>query len=194
MTRQQEPYRNLYIADLHFSHKGILKSRPFASVDEMNETLLRNWRMRVNPQDRVFILGDLFAWEKHPEHILERLTGRLTLIEGNHDAVFLRRIHPERYFEGVYQTLTVEDRGRRLRLTHIPDPALLTGDVDHLLYGHLHANPWRHSVFWPALRDAGPRALNVGLDVALAVGGFASPAPLEAWQAYNQMLKERIKT
>ena len=32
-----------YTADLHFHYAPLLSSRPFATVAEMDETLIRNW-------------------------------------------------------------------------------------------------------------------------------------------------------
>ena len=32
-----------YTADLHFLYEPLLSSRPFATVEEMDETLIRNW-------------------------------------------------------------------------------------------------------------------------------------------------------
>lgn len=51
-----------FTADTHFGHENIIKfcDRPFASVEEMDETLIANWNGRVRANDTVFILGDMF--------------------------------------------------------------------------------------------------------------------------------------
>ena len=50
-------------SDLHFNHENILKyepvSRPFATVEEMNEVLIQNWNSKIKPEDIVYVLGDL---------------------------------------------------------------------------------------------------------------------------------------
>ena len=64
-----------YIADTHFGHENILKlcGRPFASLQEMNETLISAWNERVTGNDTVFILGDLFYRCEDPESILRQI-------------------------------------------------------------------------------------------------------------------------
>ena len=51
-----------FTSDLHFNHKRIIEyeptTRPFASVEEMNETLIKNWNSVVQPEDTVYVLGD----------------------------------------------------------------------------------------------------------------------------------------
>ena len=77
-----------FTSDHHFGHKGIIKhaKRPFASVEEMNETLILRWNEKVKKNDIVYHLGDigLMASSKLAE-ILERLNGKIHLIKGNHD-------------------------------------------------------------------------------------------------------------
>ena len=53
--------KNFYIADLHFGHKNIIRydNRQFASVDEMDNTLIKNWNSVVSNDDTVYILGDI---------------------------------------------------------------------------------------------------------------------------------------
>ena len=50
-----------FIADPHFGHENILKlcDRPFSSVEEMDELLIRRWNETVSDEDTVYLLGDL---------------------------------------------------------------------------------------------------------------------------------------
>ncbi|MBP5230316.1 MAG: hydrolase, partial [Clostridia bacterium] len=63
-----------FIADTHFGHKNILRicGRPFETIEEMNETLIRNWNERVRGSDTVYIVGDMFFRCLDPEPILKR--------------------------------------------------------------------------------------------------------------------------
>lgn len=55
--------RIYYISDLHFGHSNIIRfdNRPFSNVQEMEETIVKNWNERVAKDDVVYILGD-FCW------------------------------------------------------------------------------------------------------------------------------------
>ena len=70
---------------MHFDHHNVIKycNRPFQNVEEMNETITRNWNNTVNKQDEVYILGDISF--NNADKYLERLNGRKYLIRGNHD-------------------------------------------------------------------------------------------------------------
>lgn len=74
-----------FTADHHFGHKRIIElaHRPFASVEEMDETMIALWNDRVAPGDMVYHLGD-FAFTEHTPY-LRRLKGQKRLIVGNHD-------------------------------------------------------------------------------------------------------------
>ena len=49
-----------WTSDYHFSHANIIKycDRPFESVEEMNEAIIKRHNERVKPEDTVFFLGD----------------------------------------------------------------------------------------------------------------------------------------
>ena len=57
---------NYYISDMHLGHKNVLKfdSRPFQSVEEMNEALIINWNRKVTDEDDVWVLGDFAIVQK----------------------------------------------------------------------------------------------------------------------------------
>lgn len=82
--------RVFFTADHHFGHEGIIRmcGRPFASVREMDDTLVANWNAVVRPADEVWHLGD-FAHRIEPKRmraIFSRLNGSKHLVIGNHDA------------------------------------------------------------------------------------------------------------
>jgi calcineurin-like phosphoesterase family protein len=77
-----------FTADTHFGHTNIIRhcGRPFTSVKEMDQTLLRNINDRVKPSDTLYHLGD-FAFGAGGPAIYRRYIKcrRLILIIGNHD-------------------------------------------------------------------------------------------------------------
>ena len=79
----------LFTADTHFGHAGAiaLYRRPFASVADMDRTMIERWNAAVEPEDVVWHLGD-FAVRQKPERIaalLAGLNGTKHLIAGNND-------------------------------------------------------------------------------------------------------------
>ena len=74
---------NYFTSDLHLGHRNIIRlcNRPFATIEEMDETLIRNWNAKVTNGDTVYILGDLlFRNEKSAEEYLKQLKGKKHLI------------------------------------------------------------------------------------------------------------------
>jgi calcineurin-like phosphoesterase family protein len=77
-----------FTADQHFYHTNIIKytSRPFDSVEEMNEVMIERWNKVVKNGDTVYQLGDfaLCSTEKADE-IRKKLNGNILFIPGGHD-------------------------------------------------------------------------------------------------------------
>lgn len=148
------------ISDTHFGHKNILTFtrqdgspvRPFASVEEMNETMIQRWNEVVRPQDHVYHLGDV-VMHKRDLPIVGRLNGHKRLLGGNHDIHKTKEYY--QYFEEIKGVRVFEKLD--LILSHFPlHPESLRGNWVNV-HGHTHNNV-------PALHF-GPRYLNVSVEM-----------------------------
>lgn len=74
-------------SDLHFGHdkEFLWKPRGFASVEEMNQTIVKNWNSVVSAEDHVYILGDLMLGSLDNINWVRQLNGNLHIVLGNHD-------------------------------------------------------------------------------------------------------------
>ena len=135
-----------YISDLHFYHSNIIKlsSRPFESVEDMNEILINNWNKTVTNDDTVYFLGD-FSFkcnQNQADKILEQLNGKKYFIKGNHDKeTWLNRIKEKHLIEDWFYYKEIADNNRRVILCHYPLHSwngLYRGSYH--LYGHVHNN------------------------------------------------------
>ena len=153
-----------FISDPHFGHFNIIRlcRRPFASLEEMDETLLARWNRKVGNADRVFILGDLFFRAQAPEETLKRLKGRKTLVLGNHDNSWTGQVDLSRYFEGVHTMLETTDGARPLTLCHYPMMAFNHSAKGYMIHGHIHDNT--NADYWPYLKTH-DRILNASVEV-----------------------------
>ena len=97
-----------FTADEHYSHKNIIKycNRPFESIEEMNETLIKNHNEKVGKKDVVVHVGDftLITNKERVAKIIKRLKGNHIFIKGSHDC-WLPKTSPqiwERKINGHY--------------------------------------------------------------------------------------------
>lgn len=139
-----------YIADPHFFHGALntkMDRRGFESVEAMNEYMLRQWNRKVRKNDEVVILGDL-SWGKAEEtnELLDRLSGRLYLIQGNHDRFLKNKDYNAGRFVWIKPYEELQDNKRKVILCHYPIMCY-NGQyrVDengnpkvYMLYGHVH--------------------------------------------------------
>lgn len=130
--------KTYFIADTHFDSGAILlyENRPFATVEEMNETMIRRWNEVVLPEDQVYVIGD-FGGDGREKEILEQLNGRKLLIKGNHDTMS-NEYYRQTGFAEVYDLPVLYD-GFFL-LSH--EPLYVNTNMPYAnLFGHVHANP-----------------------------------------------------
>ena len=145
-----------FTSDLHLGHSNIIEScnRPFASVEDMNDTLFSNFKYVLKSGDILYILGD-FAFDKVVgAKFLDYFKTKgvcVHLILGNHDSENMQVC-----FQNYLTTMTIRKKvkiigyGHSLLLDHYP---LFQGKNRYQLHGHLHND------------DTGDKChINVGVD------------------------------
>ena len=83
-----------FTSDLHIQHVRILElmpTRPWETLEDMNQGLIKNFNQMIGHDDFVIFLGDVVMGHKYttiPKY-LSLLHGRKVLVMGNHDLAFL---------------------------------------------------------------------------------------------------------
>ena len=137
-----------YISDLHLNHKNVtaegknFDNRPFNTLDEMHEAILKNWNSRVTNSDTVYLLGDSI-WKLNEEMIglMAKLKGQKVAIKGNHDN--FNDIRYKQLFSEICDYKEVSDNiqgdNRMVVLSHFPIMMWNGQQRDWIhLYGHVH--------------------------------------------------------
>lgn len=139
-----------YISDLHFFHENLntkMDCRGFANAEEMNEYMIAQWNKRVRSCDEVVILGDFsFGYGPETNRILQRLRGKLYLIEGNHDRYLQDKNFDTSRFKWIKPYAEMNDHKRKVILSHYPifcyNGQYKTDEHGnprtYMLYGHVH--------------------------------------------------------
>lgn len=179
-----------FTSDVHLNHKNIIKysNRPFNSVEEMNETLIKNWNKKVKPTDYIFQLGD-FAFSKIGQliEILNRLNGKIFCIEGNHDSVITE--NKELLLDmGLVEEITpykeIRVGNQFICLYHYGGRVWNKSHRDSWqLYGHSHGNlpPFGKSV-------------DVGVDAKFVLNGKTEYRPYSFYEIKDFMAKQKSET
>ena len=165
-----------FTSDLHFSHNNILKfqpeSRPFANVDDMNEAIIYNHNNVVDPDDTVYILGDVaFCNASQAIDLVNRMNGNKHLIVGNHDRKLIETKEFRQCFITVrdYRVVDVIHEKKKLKyvLFHFP---IYEWERCHHHARHLHGHVHGHAM--PGMIG---KSYDVGLDSPHLDGTFLRP-------------------
>jgi calcineurin-like phosphoesterase family protein len=138
-------HNKFFIADTHFGHGNILTFkrndgtplREFASIEEHDETLIKNWNAVVRPVDTVYALGDIIIHRRNMP-ILGRLNGKKRLIRGNHDIFPTKEYMP--YFYEILAYRVFNDTPKKFICSHIPIHPESLSRWSANVHGHLHSN------------------------------------------------------
>lgn len=136
-----------FTSDLHLGHKKMLEVRPFNSIEDHDEHIIKQLK-KINSNSEVWILGDVSCGKE--DYALERLSeidATLHLVSGNHDSVwpYHRNAHKsQRKFLEVFETVSsmarVQIGGKKVYLHHthygvkLPDNSTVA-----MLHGHTHS-------------------------------------------------------
>lgn len=129
---------NVYVvSDTHFGHRNIIEFeselRPFKTIEEHDEELVRRWNETVGKKDVVYHLGDVYFGQKG-HVILRRLNGLKKLVLGNHDHYSLHVY--QQYFSKIYGAFQYSNA----ILTHVPvHPNQLERRYKMNIHGHMHS-------------------------------------------------------
>ncbi len=175
---------NWFTADPHFGHANIIKycKRPFAHVGEMDTVLTAEWNRVVQPNDTIYILGDMtFMRPDDAIAQIKRLNGKKILISGNHDAYSLK----DARFRGCFEFTTPALEAK------FDDPECKGGSRPDTMYhycqrvwnkrhhGAFHAYGHSHATL-PRFRSC----LDVGVDSAAKLLGAYRPFSWEEFRAF----------
>lgn len=118
------------LADSHFGHARVAELRGFASAEEHDATLMRNFGRRFQSDDEVWWLGDVAMgdWRANLRNV-SQLPGTHHLVMGNHDRCAPNNTRGWAYqhdfrvygdFASIQQFARLNYQGRRLLLSHYP--------------------------------------------------------------------------
>lgn len=125
-----------FTSDWHLGHKNVIKycNRPFKDVQEMDRTLINNYRSLVKEDDVCYFLGD-FSFSKDPQSQMRQLPGHKIFLWGNHDK--------RTPFNDFPTEVMLDSYGMFIHMTHFPIASELASEkmgheFDLRLVGHVH--------------------------------------------------------
>ena len=134
------------ISDTHLNHRNIIEyeNRPFKSIEEMNDTIIKRWNATVKPEDTIIHLGDIcLGKESILNYLIPNLNGHKILLKGNHDCKS-NHFYLNCGFDEVYNTMWLDYMGLKIFLSHYPAARPKNGEnYDLHFYGHVHGNGHR---------------------------------------------------
>lgn len=133
-------------SDLHWGHKNIMRFCPVSrarfrnDLDYMNQAMVQEWNDLIDPQDTVYILGDVaFLPAAKATEYMRRLNGRKILVQGNHDRKLLQDTDFRDCFAEIHHYLDINYAGTKCVMFHYP---IAEWDQMHRgavhFHGHLH--------------------------------------------------------
>lgn len=134
-------------SDLHFCHdrEFLYGPRGFSNVEDMNKAIVERWNNVVQPEDTVYVLGDIMLNNNERGlKLLKSLKGEIHIILGNHDTATREALYKD-CWNVVEVALAARLKYKKYHffMTHYP---CNTGNLEKEslkqctlnLYGHTH--------------------------------------------------------
>lgn len=132
-----------FTSDFHVGHSNVIKfdKRPFHDVNEMSETLIRNWNNVVSDNDIIYYLGDLSyrVRSDYTKWFVNQLNGDIRVILGNHDRL-QDLIKLDRFSDiQSYKRLEVKETDTNGKEFH---QVIILSHYAHLVWDKCHYSSW----------------------------------------------------
>jgi calcineurin-like phosphoesterase family protein len=159
-----------FISDLHFYDEGLMKycDRPFSSVEEMHNIIIKNFRNKVDGKGEIYVLGDIAG--KNSNQLMKKDLAQILdviginnpdtpfhLILGNRD-IFSIQDYMDMGFISVMEIDYTQIGKLKTMITH--DPCMIQQKNTLALCGHIHT---LFEYVYNAQRNT--LAINVGVEV-----------------------------
>lgn len=119
-------------SDLHLCHdrKFLYGPRGFDSVNDMNKAIVERWNAVVQPDDIVYVLGDIMLNDNDEGmRLLKSLKGHIRIVLGNHDTATRQSLYPtSSNIEDIQLAAMLKYKGYHFFMTHYP---CMTGNLDY---------------------------------------------------------------
>lgn len=176
--------KHYFLSDTHFQHFNIIKyeNRPFKTIEEMDETLIKNINNRVKEDDYVYFIGDFLfhngakgkkgeGLPNKADEYLKRLHGRWIMIAGNHDS--------NNTVKTKILFIVLQLGGMKIKCVHRPDHADKNYPLN--LVGHVHGK-WLY-------KELSPNSVMINCSVEMH--NYAPIEFSEIMGIYSKWKKER---
>lgn len=142
--------KKVYTSDTHLFHDSdfIVKRRGYTSIEDMHIGMIDIWNKNVDPEDEVYIIGDVAlpkaAQIDECNRILKNLNGFKFLIKANHDNEKLLKKIGHNFIWVKDRHIVKEQDGDKKQSIFLDHYPILTWERAHhgiwQLHGHCHGS------------------------------------------------------